>query len=363
MSEPVARVALNATAYDGLPSGARRRAAGLAAALVRAGADVIALTPRRGTLRPDVEAESEGMLDDALYREIATPLDPGRPVLRALAAGRQLSRFVPLDADLFVTDYYPVLRGVTTVLTVHDLRYLAASEHEPRARSAWFRAFYPRLAQRAPHVVVPSRSVAAEAVALLGLAPERLHVIPNGLGRAWRAAPTSPLPPEHLLFLGTDERRKGLRPLLRALAEAPNAPPLLVAGRASRTLSLALDAAPSLRGSDRVRAVGEPSDETLVDLVRRSYALVHPSRYEGFGLPVMEALAVGVPVLAVRQAAVAEAASEGAVWLDPDDMPAWSRALDDPATIERPVSDETIAAARARSWDAAAAALLALSRR
>ena len=118
-------LAFNATAYDALPSGAKSRTVGLAAALLRAGHAVRLLAPRGLSLRPEVETEFGAPLSGS-FEEIPTPLDPSSPLRRALASRRWFERNVPRGTDAFVTDYYPVIGRIPTLLTVHDLRYLAA---------------------------------------------------------------------------------------------------------------------------------------------------------------------------------------------------------------------------------------------
>jgi glycosyltransferase involved in cell wall biosynthesis len=342
-------VGLNATAYDGRPSGARSRAVGLAAALLRAGHMLRLYVPRGASLREDVARELGGAVPDDLFEQVGTPLDPASPVRRAIESRRWFDRRLPSDTDVFVTDYYPVLSRVRTFVTVHDLRYFAAREHEPAARAAWFRAVFPRIARRAAGVVVPTRAVASEAATYLRAAPERVHVVANGLARAWRDAPPAAGAGTHFLAVGTSERRKDLATLLAALRRAPSSPPLVVAGR-GRVPPAARD----LVASGRVRFAGEVGDDALVALCREAVALLHASRYEGFGLPVVEAMSLGVPVLAARQAAVLEVAGGFATLLPPDDADAWATAMSSVAPPPRAARDH----ARAFTWDAAAAALV-----
>jgi alpha-1,3-rhamnosyl/mannosyltransferase len=356
------RVALNATAYDDGPSGAKERAIGLAAGLLQEGVHVLLCAPAGTSFAPLVEAELGGTGADppaARLEEVETPLVPSRPARRALKSARWFESNLPSDVDLFVTDYYPVLERVPTALTVHDLRYLAAPEHEPAARVAWFKAFYARLARRAPLVVVPSRAIATQAVELLGVDPGRVFVVPNGLSRAWRDAPREPLPAEHFLMVGAAEPRKDVRTAIAALRVAGDPRgtvlPLRIVGRRGPGLEAALSA------GEVVDVRGVVGDEELVRLCRAAAALVHPSRYEGFGLPVIQALAVGVPVVAANCAAVEEVADGGAELLPPVDVERWAAAL---ARITahrgRPrARGDATERAREFTWRAAARALLA----
>jgi glycosyltransferase involved in cell wall biosynthesis len=343
-------VALNATSFDGRPSGARTRAVGIAAALLRAGHMLRVYVPEGASMGEDLARELGGPVPGDLFEQNAAPLYPAHPVRRAIASRRWFDRRVTRDTDVFVTDYYPVLTRVPTFVTVHDLRYFAARQYEPAARAAYFRAVFGKIARRAAGVVVPTRAVAAEAAEFLGVADERVRVVGNGLSRAWRRAPPADGRGAHLLAVGMTERRKDLPTLLAALRRAPAAPPLVVVAR-GRAPSGARD----LVAAGRVRFAGEVDDAGLVELCRGAAALLHPSRYEGFGLPVIEAMSLGVPVLAARQPAVEEVAGGFATLLPPGDADAWAAAMSRVA----PPPPGARAYACAFSWDTAAAALVA----
>jgi alpha-1,3-rhamnosyl/mannosyltransferase len=356
-------IAFNCTAYDHLPSGARTRALGLAAGVLREGASVVLYTPKGVSLRGALEHESGDSSDAARVHEVETPLDPVAPVVRAVRSERWFRRHLTRSADLFVTDYYPVVDRVPTAVTVHDLRYLAAASDEPRARVVWFRTFYPRLLHRAPHVLVPTAAVGSEVVFHVGIEAERIHVVPNALSRAWRDAAPSSETYEHLLWIGTPGGRKRLEFLLRAYAVAASSVPLrplVLAGRGGEPDRLP-DLASELVAEGKVIPRGVVPDDELVDLVRSAAALLHPSRYEGFGMPVVEALSVGTPVIAAHIPSVAGVARGGAHLLPPDDMRAWVRALRDMGRSDlclvRPRA-EVVERVRGTTWQDAARVLL-----
>jgi len=362
MSAPQVTVAFNCTAYDDLPSGARTRAVGLAAGLLAEGAGVCLYTSRDRTLAPEVAAEFGGELPVELFSESPTPLEPSAPALRAARSRRWFERNLA-PADLFVTDYYPVVHHVPTALTIHDLRYLASPADEPRQRVLWFRTFYRRLATQAPHLLVPSAAIGGEAVFHIGIDASRVAVVPNGLSRAFLDAPREPVERSHLLWIGTPELRKRLRFLLQAYALAAGSQPLVplvLAGRGAADDALPDEARPLIeRGL--VRAVGVVSSDELVDLVRGAVALLHPSRYEGYGLPVVEALALGTPVVAARIPAVEEVAQGGALLITPDDFGAWQRAIEAVGGASRcvvPPSAASVEAVRRGTWQLAARSLL-----
>lgn len=358
-------VVLNATAYDGMPSGARSRAVGIAAALVDLGARVSLVTPVEHSFRTLVEEELGRTLPPGAVAEIPSPFSCARPVHRAVRSPAWLRRHVPRDADLFLTDFYPVIDEVRTALTVHDLRYLAAPRHVPAVRAAWFRAAYPRQARRAWRIVVPTRTVAAEVGRHLGVEGSRVLVAPNARLRAWREAAAADGVRDHLLAVGVVESRKDLATAVRAVRAAADAGgpvlPLVVAGRPGReAAALARDAA-DLERRGLFRHEGVVSDRRLVDLCSRAAALVHPSRYEGFGMTVLEAMSLGVPVLAARCDAVEEVGGAVAHWLPPGDVDAWASAIIHLCNGYRVADDERRAAverAGAYSWRTAAQVLL-----
>jgi glycosyltransferase involved in cell wall biosynthesis len=208
----------------------------------------------------------------------------------------------------------PPLRRARGVVTVHDLAYL----HLPgtvNAASLRYRALVPRSVRRAAIVIAPSEATADALREAYAVPADRLVVTPLGVDpewfaatppdRAWRAA--RGLPPEYLLAVGTLEPRKGLDVLLaayrRLLADHPDAPPLVLVGGAGWGGQPDLAALPA----DRLVLPGYVGSADLPGIVAGARLLAYPSRYEGFGLPPLEAMAAGVPVVASDLAAVREA--------------------------------------------------------
>lgn len=357
----IRHVAWNATAYDGPASGAWTRAVALVAGLLERDVRVSMLVHPSvaAVFRADVVVELGSDAPHLTVVEVA--LDPRRPLLRALRSTRALVQAVPGDVDAFVTDYYPVPRALAhrTVVTVHDLRYLLLPELRTTARGLWFRRRAPALYRRARRVVVPTAAVAAQVHEFLGVSDAR--VVPNVLGREWRA-PAQDLERTHLLLLGAADPRKDVGTVLEALESVGTDTPLLVTGRTTDDLERRLFAARD-RGVD-VRHVGLLSPVELRDLTDRAIALLHPSRCEGFGLPLIEALARRTPVLAAREPAVAEvtaAAGSAVTLLPPRDIPAWSaaiaRSLASPGPTDSAARRHALSYDRTRATDALLSAL------
>jgi alpha-1,3-rhamnosyl/mannosyltransferase len=201
--------------------------------------------------------------------------------------------------------------------------------------SAEIRRDYPALARRhaarAHAVIVSSRYAAAEVARELQVAPARVHVCPPGrpawaagLAEARRRRPADAgAPGTHILFVGTLSHRKNVGTLLdayeRLLALAPNAPPLVVAGHRTPASAPweARGRRPPLEG--RVRFTGYVSTEQRLALYADARMLVLPSYEEGFGLPVLEAMACGVPVVVSSRGSLPEVAGAAAAPIDPDD--------------------------------------------
>lgn len=208
--------------------------------------------------------------------------------------------------------------GCAQVVTVHDMAYERfPGSFDPVWRRIAGRA-HRRAARRAAAIVCPSEAAAAEAVELLGVRRERIVVALHGPGQALAGAVadgperTGAQGTGHLLYVGSDEPRKDVAGLLQAYSAYRAARPddaleLVLAGEAARRAD-----GPRPGGSAGpnaplgVRGEPSPSRERLGELMRDAVALVHPSPYEGFGLVPLEAMAAGVPVVAVPSAAATE---------------------------------------------------------
>jgi glycosyltransferase involved in cell wall biosynthesis len=216
----------------------------------------------------------------------------------------------------------PAAARAAGVLTIHDLAFLDAPDFLPPSD-----ARLPELvkisAHRAAVVCTPTQAVADVAAERLELPSDKIAVTPLGVDPAWfTARPPSEalakrvgLPKEYLLFVGAAGPRKALDWLLKAHEITPELPPLVLVG-------------PGHHGvPDRVRAVGYLSDVDLRSVVAGASALVLPSRDEGFGLPVLEAMAADVPVVCSDVPALREVSGGHAALVPFGDSEAMAAAL------------------------------------
>lgn len=254
-------------------------------------------------------------------------------------------------------------RTAAQVVTVHDLDFL----RHPDQMTAEIRRDYPALARshaaRAHAVIVSSHYAAAEVTRELQLEASRVHVCPPGKP-SWSddvLARRAKSRREHILFMGTLSLRKNVGTLLEAYARLrsrkADAPPLVLAGHrtpASARWEARCDE-PPLKG--HVEITGYVDTATRIDLYEHASMLVLPSYEEGFGLPVLEAMACGVPVIVSSRGSLPEVAGAAATPIDPDDVEGFAREMQ--SVIERDPADriaQGVAQAARYSWSSCAAA-------
>ena len=250
-------------------------------------------------------------------------------------------------------------RGAAGIITIHDLDFLA---HPERTR-AEMRHAYPALVARhaaaADGIIVVSEHVAEKASRLLRIDPERISVCPHGIPR-WapipRIDPGNPAG-RYVLFLGTLEPRKNVDGLLAAyrdlVGRRPDSPPLKLAGAAVQGATGWRDAIgrPPLLG--KVDYHGYVSDADRQAVYTGARLLVLPSFDEGFGMPVVEAMSLGIPVVASTRGALPEVTGGAALLVDPEDVEGLSQAMERvlfDAGMARQMGEDGLRRAACFSW-------------
>jgi glycosyltransferase involved in cell wall biosynthesis len=256
----------------------------------------------------------------------------------------------------------PLRAAVPTVVTVHDLTFFDHPEWHERSKVAYFRRMIRAAAARADVIVCVSAFTAARLRANCRTRSE-VVVVPHGVDHE-RFTPTADLAhdeavlaphgitPPYIAFSGTIEPRKDVPTLVRGFARAARASPdlrLVLAGGDGWGVAEARDAIAASGASTRVLRTGYLPHDTLVSLFRRATAVVYPSLEEGFGLPALEALACGAPLVSTRGSAVEEVVGDAALLVPPHDENALGHA------IEQILHDATLAARLRRDGPARAA--------
>jgi glycosyltransferase involved in cell wall biosynthesis len=200
----------------------------------------------------------------------------------------------------------PIACPCPAVVTVHDLSF----EREPSlmgpADRLMFKLAVPRAARKAARILAVSERTKHDLAELYGIGPDRITVTPHGVDPCF--SPATRLQDSYLLFVGAVQRRKN--PLAAAEVAAEVGLRLVVAGP-GRDAHLVREL--ERRGAD-VR--GYVPRQELVELYRGAACLIHPTRYEGFGLTVLEAMACGTPVVATPDAALQEVAGDAVVFAE-----------------------------------------------
>ncbi len=285
-----------------------------------------------------------------------------------------LARLRPdlLHALAFVS---PLLAGHPGVVTVYDLSFRLMPEKFPPAQRLYLNTFTGHSVRRARRVIAISQSTRADVVRLLGVPADKVDVAYPGIGPAFRPRPAIEvadfrarrgLPERFVLYLGTLEPRKGLATLIRAFHSLRAAQPdlhLVLAGGKGWGYAELFALVQTLGLADAVHWPGYVPAEELPWWYNAAAVFAYPSTYEGFGIPVAEALACGRAVVTTNVSSLPEAGGEAALQVAPDDAPALAEALTRALALGPAELARGPAQAARFTWAATAAATAASYRR
>ncbi len=279
----------------------------------------------------------------ARFETVVAPVDGSSKAVRVLAEATWLAvvaRRRRLELVHHLGGTMPMLRSVPGVVTVHDLQPFALPEHFSRVKRAYLRVVLPTSVRAARRVVTLADFTRRDLEARLHVPAERIALVPSGVATADGAAEMDRLEAARARY-GLVDRRYFLYPaityphknhlvLLHALARLGESDAdviLVLTGGAARSERRVGQEAEALGIAQRVVRTGRIPREDLDSLYRGAVGLLFPSRFEGFGLPVLEAMVRDCPVVAADATALPEVVGDAGLLVGATDPPAWAAAM------------------------------------
>ncbi len=323
----------------------------------------------------------------------ALPALPGNFTLKTLPLSERLLTILwhrldlPLAIDRWAGPFdlfhspdfvLPPLHKTPGILTVHDLSFMQHPDGALPKLRQWLNKVVPDSVRRAQHILADSQSTKEDLAALLNVTPNKISIVGAGVESRFKPITDASslnrvrqrynLPERFILGLGTLEPRKNYEGLIEAfnLLQA-NHPELhlVIAGGKGWLYDSIFEAAKKSPAAQRIHLIGFVADEDLPALYSLAQVFAYPSHYEGFGIPVLEAMACGAPVVAANNSSLPEIAGKAAVLLPATDIPALSNAIGQFASyssLREEYSELGIEQAKKFTWEAAAGKLLTVYR-
>lgn len=260
---------------------------------------------------------------------------PARGMIWEQTLLRRMVKKAGIDVLFSPANLAPLYPPSSSVVTIHDLSFLLFPEYFSHSFGTYYRNIIPKIANQAAAVITVSESSREDLITHLGLAPEKVTAIHNGVSADFRRRIKKDdietvrrrygLPRKFFLSVSSLEPRKNLTNLLKAYRLLPEEVAaehkLVLVGAGNRLFSdPRLSEVISRLSSGSMVAPGYVSTEDLPSIYRMATALVFPSLYEGFGLPVLEAMAASTPVITSNRSSLPEVAGTAAAIIDPENI-------------------------------------------
>ena len=319
---------------------------------------------------PDSQAEGAFQLPGKSIIASATPFD----IRQQWRIPSLLKRLQADNGALYHSPYYlmPYRTGLPTLLTFYDIIPLKFPNAVPARARLFFRLAATLALRAADHVVAISDAARSDLVKYFSVPASKISVTPLAAGARYRPQPSAEiarvrhqyrLPESFLLYLGINKPHKNLPALVDAYAQtaSPHMPPLVIAGAWDSRYPQARERAARRQLADAVRFLGSVDERDLPALYSAATLFIFPSLYEGFGLPILEAMACGTPVACSNTPSMTEVAGDAALYFDPLSVTgirdAMIELIEDGRQRARR-AEQGLTRARRYSWQATAAATL-----
>ena len=260
---------------------------------------------------------------------------------------------------------------IPTIITVHDLSWIRYPEYHPKSRVLAMNKFFARGLKDAQRIIVDSGYIKNEIVDLLGYSADKIDVIPLGFSSHFKPRKRDEISgvlnqfglkyQDYFLLVGTIEPRKNIITALNAFLKLPRKirqkTPLVLVGVKGWLSDGFLDSFQPLIRAGEVIILGYLNFEDLVFMYAGAKTLIFPSVYEGFGLPPLEAMACGIPVIASNTSSVPEVVGEAGILIDPFDVDMFAEAmmnLADDMSFRDMLAEKSLTRSQLFSWDSCA---------
>lgn len=369
------RITLDISPYVHHHAGLGRYAGELTAALARTAPENEYLGLYHATRAMPIEGELRNM------KTARVPLNakPWRmSVLAAYYARLNMDGQLPACDVFHATDHLlPPLKKASSVFTIHDLIFRFFPEYHLPLNRRFLGLMLPKFMQRADAIIAVSEHTRRDVTKLMGIPAEKIRVIYEGVHPSFRrienraglerVRATYHLPPRFILFFSTIEPRKNLVTLLDAYAallqQEAQTLPLVVAGRKGWLYQETLQHLHDLGLNERVQLTDWIAHDDVPALLNLADVFVYPSLYEGFGLPPLEAMACGTPVISSNASSLPEVVGDAGILVEPKDVQglaqAITRVLQDDA-LRQALRAKGLAQASQFTWERAARETLAV---